>query len=76
MGVFDFIPPRPMPVASVHPEGEFVGTPFRGRVGLSVGPFPERGLDEALRLAVGFRCIGFSADVLETQRPAGIAEAE
>ena len=40
-------------------------------VGLGIGPFPERGLDEALGLAVGLRCVGPSADVPEAEDAAG-----
>src|SRR5215204_3738884 len=47
-----------MPVVSVQPEGQFLGASLRGGVGLGVGPFAERGLDEALGLAVGLRGIG------------------
>jgi len=41
---------------------------------LSVSPFAEGGLDEALRLSVGLRRIRPGADVLEAESAAGIAE--
>jgi len=39
-------------------------------------PLPERGLDEALGLAIGFWRTGFGADVLDAQVPAIVAEGE
>ena len=41
---------------------------------LGVGPFLERGLDEAFGLAVGTRGVGSGAAVLELHLGAGIAE--
>src|SRR5436190_14580852 len=46
---------RPMPVVLVQPDRKFVGATVGCGIGLGVSPFPERGLDEALGLAVGFR---------------------
>ena len=39
-------------------------------------PLPERGLDEALGLSVGFGGIGLGADVLDAQVPASITKVE
>jgi len=63
-----------MPVVSVQPEGQLLGASLRGGVGLGIGPFAERGLNEALGLAVGFRCVGLGADVFEPAIAAGVAE--
>src|SRR3954449_2840574 len=43
---------------------------------MSVGPLPERRLDEALGLAVSFWRIGPGADVLDAQVPASVTEGE
>ena len=43
-------------------------------IGLGVGPFAQRGLDEALGLAVGLGRVGPGADVLEAEIAAGLAE--
>ena len=43
---------------------------------MGVSPFPKRGLDEALGLAVGFWRVGLGADVLDAQVPASVAEGE
>jgi hypothetical protein len=67
---------RSRPVVSVQPEGQFFGASLRGGVGLSVGPFPKGCLDEALGLAVGFRCVGLGADVFEPEIAAGVPEVE
>src|SRR3954452_6815828 len=45
-----------------------------GTVGLSVGPFAQGGLDEALGLAVCLGRIGLGPDVLEAELAAGAAE--
>ena len=42
--------------------------------GCGVGPFPERGLDEAFGLAVGLWRVGLGLDVLEAELPAGAGE--
>ena len=39
-----------------------------------IGPFAQRGLDEAFGLAVGFRGIGPCADVLQSETLAGLGE--
>src|SRR3954453_16225334 len=64
----------PMPVVAVQPERQCGGTVVRGWVGLSVGPFAQGGLDEALSLAVCLGRIGLSSDVLEAEIAAGAAE--
>src|SRR3981189_2203272 len=66
----------PMPIVSVQPNRKFLGTAIGCWIGLSVGPLPERGLDEALGLAVGFWRIGLGADVLDAQVPASITKGE
>src|SRR5438105_15692847 len=64
---------RPMPVVLVQPDRKFVGATVGCGIGLGVSPFPERGLDEALGLAVGFRRVGLGADVLEAEVAASVA---
>src|SRR3954447_15998113 len=63
-----------MPVVSVQPDRQRSGSVIRGGVGLSVGPFAQGGLDEALGLAVCLGRIGLGPDVLETEIAAGAAE--
>src|SRR3954468_13049500 len=65
---------RPMPVVSVQPDRQRSGAVIRGGVGLSVGPFAQGGLDEALSLAVCLGRIGLGPDVLETEIAAGGAK--
>ena len=65
-----------MPIVSVQPDRKLLGAAIGCWIGLSVGPFPERGLDEALGLAVGFGRVGLGADVLDAQVPASVAEGE
>jgi hypothetical protein len=60
----------------VQPDGEFIGAAVGCGIGLSVRPFPQCGLNEALGLAVGFGPLRFGADVLEAQLRAGIAVVE
>src|SRR5262249_9333765 len=67
---------RAMPVVLVQPDREFFGAIVGGGIGLGVGPFPERRLDEALGLAVGFGRVGPGADVLEAEVPASVTEGE
>src|SRR3954451_20367349 len=63
-----------MPVVWVQPDRQRSGAVIRGGVGLSVGPFAQGGLDEALGLAVGLGRIGLGPDVLETEIATGRAE--
>src|SRR3982751_454702 len=63
-----------MPVVSVQPDRQRSSAVVRGGVGLSVGPFAQGGLDEALGLAVCLGRIGLGPDVLETEIAAGPAE--
>src|SRR3954465_12382767 len=63
-----------MPVVSVQPDRQRSGAVVRGWVGLSVGPFAQGGLDEALGLAVRLGRIRLGPDVLETEIAAGAAE--
>src|SRR5690349_8557346 len=60
----------------MRPRLELLCPLLRGFVGSCVGPFPERGLDEAFGLAVGFRRVGPGADVLELQALTGAREGE
>src|ERR1700710_2308751 len=66
----------PMPIVSVQPDRKLLGTAIGCWIGLSVGPLPERGLDEALGLAVSFWRIGLGADVLDAEVPASVTEGE
>src|SRR3954451_9193175 len=63
-----------MPVVSVQPDRQRTGAVVRGGVGLSVGPFAQSGLDEALGFAVCLGRIGLGPDVLEAEIAAGGAE--
>src|SRR3954453_6309445 len=63
-----------MPVVWVQPDRQRTGAVVRGGVGLSVGPFAQSGLDEALGFAVGLGRIGLGPDVLEAEIAAGRAE--
>ena len=75
IGVFEFMPPcGRCQLYWCNQIGKFVGAPVGRGVGLSVSPFPERGLDEALGLAVCFGRIGLGADVLDSQIAASIAK--
>src|SRR3989304_3922162 len=67
---------RAMPVVSVQPDWELFGSTIRVRVGRSIGPFAQRGLNEAFGLAVGLGRVGPGADVLEVEIAAGVAEVE
>jgi hypothetical protein len=67
---------RPMPVVLMRPSRKFLRTVVRRGVGLSIGPFPEGGLDETLGFAIGFGCVGLGADVLDAELAAGVAEGE
>src|SRR5258706_7399724 len=58
----------PMPIVSVQPLGQMSGSFVRCQVGPSVGPFAQRGLDEALGLAIGFWRVGFGAQVLDFEQ--------
>ncbi len=65
---------RPVPVVSVQPDRQRSGAVVRGWVGLSVGPFAQGGLDDALGLAVCLGRIGLGPDVLEAEITASGAE--
>jgi hypothetical protein len=54
---------------------EGVLTRLRGGVGSGVGPLAQAGLDEPLGLAVGAWRVGFGADVVPPEHPAGLAPA-
>src|SRR6478752_1643276 len=63
-----------MPIVSMEPDGELLGSTSRSRVGLGIGPFAKRGLDEAFCLAVGLGRVRPGPDVLEAEILAGVAE--
>ena len=42
---------------------------------MGVGPFAQRGLDEARGLAIGFRRVGFGAQVLDFEQAQGLGVA-
>src|SRR5215210_5071513 len=63
-----------MPVVSVQPDRQRGGAVVGRWVGLSVGPFAQGGLDEALGFAVCLGRIGLGPDVLEAELAAGGAE--
>src|SRR3982750_3835748 len=63
-----------MPVVSGQPDRQRGGAVVRGWVGLSIGPFAQSSLDEALGLAVCLGRIRLGPDVLETEIAAGAAE--
>src|SRR5260370_345648 len=58
-----------MPVTSMQPGRKVLGTLISREVGLGVGPLAQRGLDEALGLAIGFRRVGLGAQVLDFEQP-------
>ena len=60
-----------MPVVAMEPVGQLGGALVRGLIGSCVGPFAKRGLDEALGLAVGLRCVGSGEDLAQTEARAG-----
>ena len=61
----------PMPVVAMEPVEQLGGSLIRVVVGASVGPFAQRGLNEALGLAVGLRRVGLGEDLTETEAFAG-----
>ena len=61
-----------MVIVVVEPAAQGEGSLSGARVGLSVSPLSEGGLDEAFGLAVGPRAIGFGEDVSDTP---GLTEA-
>src|SRR5260370_39858126 len=58
-----------MPVTSMQPGRKVLGTLISREIGLGVGPIAQRGLDEALGLAIGFRRVGLGAQVLDFEQP-------
>jgi len=65
---------RTVPVVLMHPGLEF-GLAFGGvLVEASVGPFAQRGLDEAFGLAVGTRGVGARAEMADTELPTSVGE--
>ena len=65
-----------MPIVGVGPRLELLGSLGGGGVGACVGPFPQRGLDEALGLAVGLGRVEPGSDVLEPEPSAGAIEGK
>ena len=64
-----------MPIVSVQPAGEVLAALFGAVVGACVGPFAQRGLDEAFGFAVGSRGIGPRSDVFHFELSAQFCEA-
>ena len=62
---------RAMPVVVVKEEREALGALGGVRVSMSVGPFAERGLDEALGFAIGLGSVGLGKAVLEAEGGGG-----
>src|SRR3954463_3899713 len=63
-----------VPVVSVQPDRQRGSAVVRGWVGLSVGPFAQGGLDEALGFAVCLGRIRLGPDVFETEIAAGLLD--
>jgi hypothetical protein len=55
-----------MPVRSLQPGRQVLGTVIRREMGLGAGPLPQRGLDDALGVAIGFRGVELGAQPLWT----------
>ena len=66
---------RPMPIVSVQPLGQVFSSLFGTVVGSRIGPFVQRGFDEAFGFAVGSRGIGSGSDMLQFQSSAQFREA-
>jgi hypothetical protein len=60
---------RPMPFVAVQPGGEGARALGEVTIQLGVGPFAERGLDEAFDLAVGARGVGPREQVADAEVP-------
>jgi hypothetical protein len=58
---------RPMPVVAVKPSRQLVPSVARVFISVSISPFAQAGLDEALSLAVGLGCIGLGANVAKAE---------
>ena len=63
-----------MPIVSVQPTGEVLAALAGVVVGACVGPFAQRGLDEAFGFTVGSRGIGSGADMAQFQSSAQFCE--
>src|SRR2546425_9337176 len=63
-----------MPIVAMQPDGQLGSSVRRGWISEGIGPFPERRLNEAFGLAVGFWRIRLGADVLEAEIAAGPGE--
>ena len=64
----------PMPVVAMEPIDEFGRPLIRCVVGASISPFAERGLNEALRLAVGSWRVRPGEDLTNAEAFTGRAE--
>ena len=62
---------RPVPIVSVKPDGQLGGSLAGVCIGPGVGPFAQRGLDEAFRLSVGPGCVGCAYPQIESDSPKG-----
>lgn len=58
---------RPVPVVLVEPQRQVRGALHGRLIGTAVGPLAQRGLDEALGLAIGPWRIGAGAEMLEPE---------
>ena len=58
-----------------QPKRQMLGAVIRRLIAVCIRPFPLRGLDEALRLAVGARRIGLGAHMAQTQASAQPSKA-
>ncbi len=58
---------RAVPIVAMQPERQLLCAALRGGIGLRIGPFAQRRLDEALRLAVGSGRVGLRAHMLEAK---------
>jgi len=65
-----------VPIVAVEPCWQVVASLAGVFESGGVGPFAERGLSEALGLAVGLGCVGLGADVPDSETFAGALEGE
>ena len=63
-----------MPVVEVIPEGQDSAPLIRVEIGVTVGPFAQGGLDEALGLAIGLGAIGAGEFLADAQAATGDPE--
>lgn len=61
----------PVPVVAMQPYGKLAASMVGVLVGAGVGPFSQRGLDEALGFSIGLRRVGPGPDRLDAEPFAG-----